>query len=114
MSYYKSAINLIEQANPDIKFMVFSDDVEFCKENFGADPKFEYVSEKSLTDNEELYIMSKCKHYIIANSSFSWWGAYLGYDEKSMVVCPVVGIWKENFYLDGWVKIPAEFSKCKY
>lgn len=111
MSYYKSAIQLIEGFYPDMNFIVFSDDVDFCKDMFGEFSKFEYISGKSLTDKEELYLMTKCKHYIIANSTFSWWGAYLGYDEQSKVICPVVGMWKDSFYVDEWIKIPTKFSK---
>lgn len=73
--YYKPSIKKILENNNNIKFIVFSDDVEWCKKN-------KFLQENCIflnTDNhfEDLYLMTQCDYHIIANSSFSWWGSYL-------------------------------------
>jgi hypothetical protein len=67
------------------RYIVFSDDIAWCKEQFG-EHSFEYS--EGCTEREDLSLMASCKHHIIANSSFSWWGAYLGHNPDKIVVCP--------------------------
>ena len=67
------------------KDLVFSDDIKWCKENFIGD-KFLFIEEDR--DYIELFLMSQCNHNIIANSSFSWWGAWLNKNENKIVVAP--------------------------
>ncbi len=70
--YYSRAMASFD----DKRFVVFSDDIDFCKQFFsGTGYDIRYSS--GTTEIEDLYLMSNCKHNIIANSSFSWWGAYL-------------------------------------
>jgi len=78
--YYYKAITELKMANPDAKFLVFSDDIEFCKEYFAKyfeenPDDFEYVT--GTTGPEDILLQSLCFGNIIANSSFSWWGAWL-------------------------------------
>jgi len=81
--YYKSAVELI---GIDKTYIIFSDDVDGCKSLFDFIPnKFFY---NSGTDWLDMYIMSMCKHNIICNSSFSWWGAYLNETPNKIVVAP--------------------------
>lgn len=88
--YYIKAVSLIKQKLDNPTFFVFSDDSDFAK----------IFSEKNL-DNyvlinwnnrdesyKDMYLISKCKHYILSNSSFSYWGCLLGRDKDSIVVCP--------------------------
>jgi hypothetical protein len=77
MEYYQQVLSLIEADN----ILVFSDDIEWCKKNFKN-----VIFVEGQKDYEDLYLMSLCKHHIIANSSFSWWGAYLSRDEN--VIAP--------------------------
>ena len=84
------------------KYLVFSDDIEWCKKmNIG-----DYYAENN-NDCLDLYQMTLCKSSIIANSSFSWWGAYLS--EKEKVIAPKK--WFNNnsnvddLYCDGWIKL---------
>jgi hypothetical protein len=81
LDYYKSAISLFTNA----KFMVFSDDIEWCKENLQLENST-FVSTDS--DYVDLCLMSMCNHHIIANSSFSWWGAWLNKNKDKKVVAP--------------------------
>jgi len=84
------------------KYLVFSDDIEWCKKmNIG-----DYYAENN-NDCIDLYQMTLCKSSIIANSSFSWWGAYLS--EKEKVIAPK--LWFNNnknvndLYCDNWIKL---------
>ena len=81
VEYYRQALNQM----PDLPVIVFSDDPEWCNEQeFFSSDRFA-VSEGNATD-ADLCLMSLCKYHIIANSSFSWWGAWLGKSEK--VIAP--------------------------
>ena len=81
ISYYNEAFSIMERQSID-KYLVFSDDIAWCKENFIGE-KFVFIEEK---DYIALFLMAKCTHHIIGNSSFSWWGAYLG--NVGMVIAP--------------------------
>ena len=76
--YYQKAMEIIGG-----DFMFISDDIEWCKENFKGDNIFYSPFTEEL---EDLCLMTYCTNNIIANSSFSWWGAYLGFDGK--VIAP--------------------------
>jgi hypothetical protein len=82
MSYYKQAILNMDYDIGIDRYLVFSDDIAWCKENFVGE-KFVFVEE---IDYIALFLMAKCDHHIIANSSFSWWGAYLG--KEGTVIAP--------------------------
>lgn len=88
--YYERGIKYITDKTHIDKIYVFSDDINWCKENL----KFEFPA--MFVDNEyagekgegHLYLMSFCKHFIIANSSFSWWGAWLSSRKEKIIICP--------------------------
>jgi hypothetical protein len=82
MNYYNSAIKLFNSCD---YFLVFSDDIEWCKQNFIGD-KFVFIEGEQ--DYIDLWMMSLCNHNIIANSSFSWWGAWLNKNPNKIVVAP--------------------------
>lgn len=84
INYYKKAIEIMKTTS-DI-FLVFSDDIDYCKEIFNGIDNIFFVENKK--DYVELYMMSLCKNNIIANSSFSWWGAWLNKNENKVVVAP--------------------------
>jgi hypothetical protein len=85
MDYYLEALQRIQKEANIHCILVFSDDIAWCKENFNA-MNVRYV--EGLTDYESLYLMSLCDHHIIANSSFSWWGAYLNQKVNKIVYAP--------------------------
>ncbi len=85
--YYEKAIALF----PSSSFLVFSDDIEWCKGRFKGG-EFEFFHG---TEIEDLNMMASCKHNIIANSSFSWWGAYLNPNPGKTIIAP------EKWYADG-------------
>jgi hypothetical protein len=69
------------------RIIVFSDDIKWCRENLRDLPSGTEYSE-GRTEREDLSLMASCSHHIIANSSFSWWGAYLGHNPDKIIVCP--------------------------
>ena len=87
LDYYKKAISRVLQDYPDANFYLFSNDFEWCKENINV--KVTEVNWNTGNDSYlDMYLMSECKGGIIANSTFSFWGAYLG-REKTMVTYPL-------------------------
>jgi hypothetical protein len=85
--YYLTAINKALEIDPTIEnYIVFSDNIEYCKSIFGNDENITYIeNEKNYID---LFLMSMCKHNIIANSTFSWWSAYLNKNPNKIIVAP--------------------------
>ena len=89
MDYYDRAVAIISQSVAKPKFYVFSDDLLWVKENFKINGVVRFVDIESGTkDYLELYAMSKCRHNIIANSTFSWWGAFLNRNAAKIVIAP--------------------------
>ncbi|ANE50055.1 alpha-1,2-fucosyltransferase [Flavisolibacter tropicus] len=86
--YYQRAITLIKQKLSNPQFFIFSDDGAWVKENLQLDSVTIVSGTYSKTHFEDLYLMSQCKHNIIANSSFSWWGARLNENPDKIVIAP--------------------------
>lgn len=101
--YYTKALNMIPK---DIKVIVFSDDISWCKEQeiFQGD-RFIFSDNSAYID---MYIMTKAKFNIIANSTFSWWGAWLNSD--STVICPKRWF-SESFNATAIDLIPEEWTQ---
>lgn len=88
LDYYKEAITYISQKITKPVFFIFSDDIEWAKKNLQIAFPIFFVSDNKIPDYEELIIMSNCKHNIIANSSFSWWGAWLNNNPEKTIIAP--------------------------
>ena len=87
--YYKAAIQLIESEVNNPVYFLFSDDIPWVKENFTTNFETHYVDFNDASTNfEDLKLMSSCKHNIMANSSFSWWGAWLNNNPNKTVIAP--------------------------
>ncbi len=87
--YYQAAISNMINAYKDCVFFFFSDDIEWVKANIKTIHPCFYVDANDDEHNyEDLRLMSSCKHHIIANSSFSWWGAWLNADQHKKVIAP--------------------------
>jgi hypothetical protein len=82
VDYYQKALSHF--ADKEYKVLVFSDDIEWCKENF--DDGFIFIEDNP--DYIDMWIMSMCTHNIITNSSFSWWGAWLNTNSNKKVIAP--------------------------
>ena len=116
INYYGIAVNHISKNAKEkpLKFFVFSDDIEWCKKNFMIPAV--YVENKGANSWKDMLLMSNCKHNIIANSTFSWWGAWLNKNPEKMVITPKQWIsqppaeWKLNpsealIDYNKWIKI---------
>ncbi|MFA6094593.1 MAG: alpha-1,2-fucosyltransferase [Candidatus Paceibacterota bacterium] len=108
--YYNRAISVLKEKLGHLSLFVFSDDIEWVKNNLTFPFPTEYVSKHEIIDCEELILMSHCKHNIIANSTFSWWGAWLNKNPEKIVMAPKQWALKyqENFkdiIPETWIKL---------
>jgi hypothetical protein len=89
IEYYCNAMDMIHNNIENPCFFIFSDDPEWARCNIKPDASTIYVRhENSSKDYEDMCLMSMCKHNIIANSSFSWWGAWLNKNSEKIVIAP--------------------------
>lgn len=90
LDYYLNAINYFKNKEEIPIFYIFSNDIEWCKENFKTmNINCEYIDWNRGNDSyKDMQLMSNCKHNIIANSSFSWWGAWLNQNLYKIVITP--------------------------
>lgn len=86
LNYYNKAIELINTKFTKVHFFVFSDDILWTKKNLKID-NATYIDHKTIP-HEDMFLMSLCKHNITANSSFSWWGAWLNQHKNKTVIAP--------------------------
>ncbi len=89
MEYYFDAISMIKDRLVDPTFFVFSDDIPFVRESLPRDLGMVLVQHNNdFSAHEDLRLMSSCRHHIIANSTFSWWGAWLNPRPEKIVIAP--------------------------
>ena len=86
-TYYRKAIQYMRSKMPDARFFVFSDDPAWCRQSLEGTREMTIV-EPSDSAAEDMYLMSLCRHHIVANSSFSWWGAWLNTNPDKVVIAP--------------------------
>jgi hypothetical protein len=106
IEYYKNA--MLKFTNH--KFLIFSDDIQWCKNNFGNENNIIYSELNSHI--QDMCGMSLCSHNIIANSSFSWWGAWLNDNPNKIVIAPQKWFGEsyrdkntKDIYCDNWIKL---------
>jgi hypothetical protein len=103
-SYYDAALQYVEKTHDIKNILVFSDDIPWCKNNF-HDSRVTFVN---LPDYEDLYLMGLCDANIISNSSFSWWGSWLGAGEQKLIIAPrywMVNVSSKNIIPSSWIII---------
>jgi hypothetical protein len=96
LKYYKSAIDEIKSKIENPYFVIISDDIDWCKLEFSF-LECLFVENGRGNDYEDLRLMKYCKHNIIANSSFSWWGAWLNENPDKIVIAPKQWFLNEQF-----------------
>lgn len=105
IKYYEEALNIIGDYD---NLFIFSDDIEWCRNNLNFDKS---VFMDGFTDIEDIWMMSMCDNNIIANSSFSWWGAWLNNNPNKKVVAPLnwfghhANLNTSDIIPDNWIKI---------
>ena len=101
--YYDRAIELFHGK----QFVVFSDDPEWCKQRFDDETKFQIVEGND--EIEDFNMMASCENMIIANSSFSWWAAYVNPNWNKRIIAPR----EETWYRDGIIRthLPKEYEQ---
>lgn len=109
--FYERALKLLAQKSGRMPVMcVFSDDPAWVRTHLQLPPGTRYVSEHTRTPLQDLILMSRCSHHITANSSFSWWGAWLNPNPDKIVVTPArwfqpaAGLDTRDLRPDGWLQ----------
>lgn len=110
LEYYRSAIQYVIERVEQPSFYIFSDDSAWVRENMKMDFPCHYVDHNQGAESfNDMRLMSLCKHHIIANSSFSWWGAWLNPNPDKIVVAPRKWFANDNDVSDlfpsGWVTL---------
>jgi len=110
LDYYQRAVNHIAAHVEKPVFFIFSDDVHWARENLSLNFPCNYVSQNSGTESyNDMRLMTFCRHNIIANSSFSWWGAWLNSYKEKIVVAPMrwfaINCDSRDLVPEDWVKL---------
>ena len=113
MRYYQMAVTHAAQFLESPRFFVFSDDIGWARANLNLNYSCEFIDHNRGADSyRDMQLMSLCDHHIIANSSFSWWGAWLNPDPGKIVIAPKEWFANANDVSDlfpsGWVEISVE------
>ena len=113
-TYYKRAIEKIRASVINPVFFCFSDDMDWVKKNFGEKENFRFMSlHTSHADIDELMLMKNCKHIIAANSTFSWWAAWLNENEDAIRIVPEKPYGMEGMIPEGWIKMNLALQEGK-
>lgn len=108
--YYVKALDYLKAMQKDLKIFVFSDDIEWVRSNLNLSAGEEYIDFNTGRNSVfDLHLMSLCRHNIIANSSFSWWGAWLNQNKQKKVIAPQS--WFANRQIETKDLLPANWIK---
>ena len=117
LDYYYNCINMLKQHYRNLTLFVFSNNLQWVKENLRSDIPIEFVEGEDLKDVEELYLMSLCKHNVIPKSTFSWWGAWLNQNPDKKVFIPALiegntplNTPNNKIIPDNWIEVPFDFN----
>ena len=115
--YYANALNRCFEANPNKPVWLFTNDIEGARRYFPEDllAKIDFIPDALASPAEDLELLRYGSAYVIGNSTFSWWGAYLRYDENALVVAPspwYSGLTEPAALIPKeWLKIDSRFQK---
>ncbi|GAB4128578.1 MAG: alpha-1,2-fucosyltransferase [Raineya sp.] len=113
-TFLKKAVSILQSKIPNLHLFLFSNDIPWVKENLQFEVPFTIVDINNEESGfEDMRLMSACKHHIIANSSFSWWGAWLNPNPNKIVIAPAKWVDSQAKYYqnlediipEGWIKI---------
>lgn len=111
--YYKEAEKIISDKISDPHFFIFSDDMDWCKNNLNFTGKVKFVGHEYAGDKFQYYLrlMTLCKHYIISNSTFAWWGAWLNTSPDKIVIAPKQWVTDKNININTSDLIPPSWIR---
>lgn len=120
-AYYRDAMEQMKKEHPGCKFYLFTNDKQWIKEQIAENDDIniedtEIVDVGEQSDYREFFLMSKCRHHILANSSFSWWASYLNKNQDKTVLVPdrwLNGWDCSDFYRDDMRKVTADREAMK-
>jgi len=107
VAYFEKAIEKLTDGLPNFRIFIFSDEPEWVKANLHLPVNHVFVENENLHPYWHIWLMSRCRDHIISNSSFSWWGAYMGKHPEKRVVAPKVWMkgHQETIALPDWIKL---------
>lgn len=106
--YYSKAIDWLNNRVENPRYFIFSDDIAWCKANFiGED--YEFISNPNVGEWIDFRLMMNCKHQVIANSSYSWWAAWLNGNPEKKIIAPQT--WFKNGNWDVSGLIPGDWLR---
>lgn len=111
LEYYRRAIEYIKTRVDNPYFFIFSNDIEWCRKNLDLENCYYVDWNKGEESYRDMQLMSLCKHNIIPNSSFSWWGAWLNNNPNKIVIAPekwfndCTNMDYSNIVPETWIKI---------
>lgn len=105
-AYFNPAMAYFTEKYGDVHFYVFSNDMDWCREHLKAE-KITFVDWNTGKNSPfDIWLMTQCKHNIIANSTFSWWGAWLNQNEGQEVIAPKIWLYHQetpDIYCKNWI-----------
>lgn len=104
--YYRKSLKYITEKVQHPHLYVFSNDIEWCKQNIQYSNVTFVSCNKGTNSWRDMQLMSECRHHIIANSTFSWWGAWLSKDKNGIIIHPqwfIRDVLTKDFYPDRWI-----------
>ena len=110
INYYLKSIKLIQKLKKNNKFIIFSDEINLAKKKLSFLKNKIFFDQRTISDPiTTMYYMTKCNDFIISNSTFSWWAAYLCENKNKNVICPANWFasnkYKKISYEKAWIKI---------
>ena len=117
--YWNQALKKMHELKPDATYFVFSDEVDWVKEHYTFFPNTYFeIDGESNSVGEKIEMMRSCKHFIISNSSFSWWAQWLGEAPDKIVIAPDRWLRTEDSFVyplmdDSWINIPVNLMDQK-
>jgi len=116
LSYYQEAVKKIAEIYAVDRCFVFTDDPDWVRLNIKIDLPFDIIEPQPMAPAaEDIFMMSLCKHHVVANSSFSWWGAWLKNDDSGVTIAPqswylIPPPQGNNIVPCGWMRLPSNGS----